>query len=87
MGLLDGEFTKPTILEHLSLRGLLRGSGITFVVLLVAIPYLAFGTFTAADKGGYIMGFLMALVCIWLLSGVLVAVTILAAIMQRFQRD
>ena len=83
MGLLDGEVTKPTILEHLSLRGLLRGSGISFVVLLVAIPYMAFGTFAAADKDGYIMGFLMTLICIWLLSGVLFAVTILAAVMQR----
>ena len=87
MGLLEGEVAQPTILERLSLPGLLRGSGISFVVLLVAIPYLALGTFTAADKDGYIMGFVTTLVCIWLLSGVLFAVTILVAIMQHLQRD
>jgi len=91
MGLFDSQTRKPTLAERLSDRvsivSLLVGSGATFLITAIGVPFLSFGAFTARDEKGYIMGAIMFLFAICLLSGILFVVTILVVVMRLFQRD
>ncbi len=89
MGLLDGKSNKPTLVErlNLSIPRLLMGSALGGAASFVCFWLVAFGAFSARDEKGYIQDLLILIVLAGLLCALLFFVTILAAIIQYFQRD
>ena len=84
MGILDGQVGKAWLLDRISFKTLLVTCGISFVASLVATPLLSFGAFGATGTAGeWMFGLVLLVFMIGAVSGLLLVVLGIVALMQR----
>jgi hypothetical protein len=83
MGLLNGKLDTGSVLDRLTLKGLFYICGGTFLGSAIALPVIGFGTFTARDSGGWLLGLLMLIAALLIVSVLLIPVLLLVAWIQR----
>jgi uncharacterized membrane protein len=84
MGILDGQFDKASLLDRISFKSLLIGCAISFVASVIGVPFFSFGAFTATGRAGeWMFGLIMLLFMIGAISGLLLVVLGIVALMQR----
>ena len=84
MGILDGQVGKASLLDRVSFKNLLVGSAISFVASIIGVPLLSFGAFSATGNAGELaFGLVMLIFAIGAVSGLLLVVLGIVALMQR----
>jgi F0F1-type ATP synthase membrane subunit c/vacuolar-type H+-ATPase subunit K len=83
MSLLDGKLDRPSLLDYLTLKGLLIGCALTFGASSIGLILLSITTFTARDEQGTIMTFILVLFAMCALSGFFLIIFAIVALLQR----